>query len=203
MRITAFGLSILFLFSGCGSTPQATLKIAKGPDAAIAADVCAAGALQWVTQQPVWDRGVDGDATTLDPRILIAVLEPGRATWLLAARATLQEAVDLLESMRSDIQPDAEARTHVLAVEVFPDPPPVSQAGCRVIGGGHWKWGGMVHEGEQDLFVMSLLGRSGEPAARVTMDAATAGDLYREIDRTIRVKTPMTLVGVGEEAARR
>ena len=102
MRVGVCVHAILLTLVGCGSSQSASLEVADGPDAAIAADVDPAGALQWITQQPVWDRAAVGiDSATIDPRILIAVLQPSRATWLVAARSTLRETLELLEAMRT------------------------------------------------------------------------------------------------------
>ncbi|MCP4757891.1 MAG: hypothetical protein GY894_04365 [Planctomycetes bacterium] len=204
MRVGVCVHAILLTLVGCGSSQSASLEVADGPDAAIAADVDPAGALQWITQQPVWDRAAVGiDSATIDPRILIAVLQPSRATWLVAARSTLRETLELLEAMRSDTRAAGVAYEHVLVVEISADVAPVNAAGCRVIDGGHWQWGGMVQHDEQNLFLMSLLDASDQPVARVTMDSATAANLYREIDRTARVTPPVVVAGTGEEAVLR
>ncbi|MDP7071165.1 MAG: hypothetical protein QF561_07435 [Phycisphaerales bacterium] len=177
--------------------------LAAGPDGAIAADATSCGPLQWVTQHPVWDRPLIGDGeSTLDPRILVAVLEPGRATWLVAARSTPQATFELLEAMRTDVLQAGPASEHVLTVAFDNDLPAVSDVGCRVIEGGRWNWDGTARRGDQDLLLMSLVNASGHPVARVSMDAATAANLYRSIDRTVRVKTPLIARGLDEEESR-
>jgi hypothetical protein len=172
-----------------------------GPDAAIASPADMQGELVWVVSRPVYDRD-GGGRTTVDPRTLIALESPDRATWLVCARVGADAGLRLSEAMDQTLR--AAPPGHPLHLNLtFADsiPGPVV-SGRRVVDGGHWRWDGLIEREDDAVYTMTLCDAEGDELARVDMDVATARNLYEHLSRVIRAAPARFAGGTNSEQAR-
>ena len=173
----------LCFFAGCG-TPTRPLTMA-GPDAVVAKYAEPSGPLVMVVERPVYDR--TASQSTIDPRTLVAVLQPSQATWLAAARLNAVQGLDLVAAMQASLSDAPLAQDSYLALTVANDLPPVDASGQRVVEGGHWRWVGMTSDNGLVRCQLSLLDGQDRVLARVSMDTVTAATLAADIGLIIRV----------------
>jgi hypothetical protein len=140
-----------------------------------------------VVQRPVYDRGTDG--RTVDPRAVIAVLQPDRATWLAAGRLNAKQALVLVAAMQASLSAASPASEAHLALSLGDPLPAIGASGQRTIDGGHWKWVGLRGEAGHERCQMSLVDADGRVVARLSMDTATAAYLASDLDRIIRTSS--------------
>jgi len=170
------------LLAGCGGSHDG-IRLAAGPDAAIASPADAQGELVWVVSRPVYDRGSSGRAT-VDPRTLIAIESPEQATWLVCARVSTDAGIRLSEAMAQTLQASPPGQSHRLNLTLTDSIPGPVVSGRRVIDGGQWRWDGLSED--DAVYTMSLRDVGGNELARVDMDVATARNLYEHLSRVIR-----------------
>lgn len=177
-----FGLAL----AGCGGS-VAGPELAYGPSATIAVPVDVSGPLVWIVASPIHDKNETG-RVTVDPRTVVAVESPDRATWVCAGRVDAEGGLELVGAMATTLRDAAAAQEHVLQVEVGQPVPRASAPGRADVHEGQWQWQGLVEHNTSPRYAMKLVDQQGWQYAMVEMDAATARDLMRQLDRTIRAK---------------
>ena len=186
IRRLVLAFSLCFL-AGCGSSTSTRPLTMAGPDAVVADDAEPSGPLVMVVKRPIYDRA--GSQSTIDPRTLVAILQPGCATWLAAARLDAAQGLLLVAAMRASLSEAPPAGDSHLALTVSRTLPPADASGQRVVEGGQWQWVGISSVDGLVRCQLSLLDGRGRVLARVSMDTATAAALAADIDRIIRVST--------------
>ena len=180
------------LLAGCGG-PSGDVRLALGPDAVVAASGNTNADLVWIVNRPVYDRVNAADAT-VDPRTLIAIESPSRATWIVSARVDADAGLRLSAAMAESLRMAPAGQAHQLSV-TFGD----AASGHRVIDDGYWQWDGPSETADGGVYTMSLRDAGGEALARVRMDAATARNLHEHLLRTIRAAPARGAGGINME----
>ena len=173
----------LCFLAGCGTSTR-PLTVA-GPDAVMANDAEPSGPLVMVVKRPVFDRAAS--QSTIDPRTLVGVLQPDRATWLAAARLNAVQGLHLVAAMQASLSDAPLAQDSYLALTVADKLPPADASGQRVVDDGQWQWVGMSSVDGLVRCQLSLLDGQGRVLARVSMDTVTATALAVDIDLINRV----------------
>jgi hypothetical protein len=177
------GLALCLVLAGCGG-PTAGTKLAYGPSVTIAVPVDVSGPLVWIVASPIHDKSVTGKVT-IDPRTLVALEAPDRATWVVAGRVDAEGGLVLAEAMASTLR-SAATTDHLLHVEIGQPLPRASSPGRADVQDGRWRWQGLIEGSPNPRYAMELVDQHGKQLALVEMDAATARDLMRRLSRTIR-----------------
>jgi hypothetical protein len=155
----------------------------------------------WVVSRPVYDRGGSG-RTTVDPRTLIALESPDRATWLVCARVSADAGLRLSEAMDQTLRTAPPGQSHRLNLTLADSIPGPVVSGRRVVDGGQWRWDGLMTSEDDAVCTMSLRDAGGDELARVDMDVATARNLYEHLSRVIRAAPARFAGGTNSEQTR-
>tara|TARA_B100002051_G_scaffold215681_1_gene208021 strand:+ start:3204 stop:3821 length:618 start_codon:yes stop_codon:yes gene_type:complete len=196
MRLVGL-MALLVIVAGgvsCSSAPRS--KASTGPDATISllpdsavSDQWPSTALQFVVSRPSYEPGGKG---RFDPRTTLAVLDPDRATWIMAGRMEDQHGLELtnqleelivlksLEGSQANDGPGLEAFIHMQ-----------SQDGqsTSTLAGGQWQILGFDSaRGEETVssIILAIQDGEGRVAATAEMDLPTARDLLLRLSSAIR-----------------
>ena len=144
VALTAALVAILLLpVSGCGSSQSIVER--QGPDATLARLPVDATDATWPSNdlrtmvvRPTFDESPAG-ITSFDGRTTLAILDPERATWVLGARLTDQQGLDLTDQIQQLIVQDSFLEDHAHALEVHLLRQPEDGSTSMDIEGGQWR----------------------------------------------------------------
>ena len=178
---------------GCTTSPSIIER--PGPDASISRlpegssdQIWASSDLRAVIVRPTFDESPAG-VITRDSRTTLAILDPRRATWLMNARLTEQEGLELTARIQQLVIENSllEQRKEgsELSVQLRLQPP-VGESSLP-IPGGKWRvltksissWDHMVHLGIVDAEGETVV-------AEVAMDMVVARDLMHRLAAAVR-----------------
>lgn len=177
-------MCLCLVLAGCSGS-SAGPKMVLGPSATIAVPVDVSGPFVWRVDSPIYDKSGAGKLT-IDPRVLVAVEAPDRATWVVASRVDAAGGLELVEAMTQTLRGASAATEHVLQLTIEQPLPQLSSPGRADLRGGQWRWQGGIERGTMTCYVMNFVDQHGTLRASVVMDAATARDLMLRLSRTIR-----------------
>lgn len=179
LAVCSTGL-LLAALGGCGGGPK-PLVVQPGPDAAVARISQPVGSLVWVVHRGVHDRGAAGEPPSVDPRVLVAVLSPSNATWLVQGRMDTRSALQLAFAMQDDLNAAAPSKAHVMSVQ-FMRVPSGDPDSMEPIPGGQWVWLDSDNRASSSTdLVIALQDAHQQNVCLVHMDAATARTFQRQV----------------------
>ena len=194
------GFLALFLILGmclqmsCSSAPRS--QVSAGPDATVSqlpdsavSDQWPSDSLQFVVSRPSYEPGEKG---RMDPRTTLAVVDPDRATWIMASRMDDRQGLELTGQLEDVIvlrTRDEVASENADRMEALILMRPEEGQSSRILSGGQWEIIESASEAGEDAnstIVLAIRDQNGPVAATVEMDIPTARDLLLRLSSAIR-----------------
>lgn len=187
----ALGFMAVLFSAGCGSAQAIIEK--QGPDATLARMPVDSGNGIWPSEdlraivvRPTFDESPAG-VVTFDGRTTMAILDPDRATWVMGARLTDQQGLNLVDQLQQLIVQDSlsEDDGHHLEAHLLRQPEDGSSS--MAIEGGQWRL--LTSDASTSVGTIRLgivKGQAGELVAETTMDPVAARDLMHRLAAAIR-----------------
>jgi len=183
----------LSLVSGCGSSQSIIER--PGPDASLSRlpqgsvdGMWPSGDLRTVIVRPTFDESPAG-VITRDSRTTLAILDPERATWVLGARLTEQEGLDLTRRLQQLVIEHSllEQRDRASGLVVELRLQPEDGGGLLPVQGGKWHvLTENLDSNEATIRLGVVDGQTGNLVGEAAMDLVIARDLMHRLAAAIR-----------------
>ena len=184
---------LLSLSIAWGCVSSTSVKEQAGPDASVARLPQSSVGENWpssnlraVVVRPTFDERTSG-IITRDSRTTLAILDPERATWVLGARLTDQQGLDLTDRIQQLIVRDSllEDRAHSLEVHLLRQPEDGSTS--MAIQDGQWRLLTTETSASGSIIRIAVVdARTEELVGEAFMDPVTARDLMHRLAAAIR-----------------
>ena len=183
----------LMVVGGCGSSSSAIER--PGPDASLSRlpqgsvdGMWPSGDLRTVIVRPTFDESPAG-VITRDSRTTLAILDPERATWVLGARLTEQEGLDLTQRLQQLMIEhsllEQRERASGLVVELLLQPE--NDGSFLPVQGGKWHVLTENLDSDESTIRLGVVdGQSGRLVGEAAMDLVIARDLMHRLAAAIR-----------------
>lgn len=151
--------------------------------------------LRFVIARPSYDQGT-GSQPSIDPRTTLAVLDPERATWIMAGRMDDTQGLELTDMLQQLVL--METLQHTAPVKDQPMEAtlaiqPEGNASTRTLSGGQWRVR-QVHTATDhrsaSSIVLAIQDDQGRIAGEAEMDLSTARDLILRLSSAVRAPRP-------------
>ncbi|MDG2424247.1 MAG: hypothetical protein P8M22_09735 [Phycisphaerales bacterium] len=197
------GLLVLLAIAmpmSCSSPPQITRQ--AGPDAQVSRlpesaqeDRWPSEKLEFAIARPSYDQGT-GKRPSVDSRTTLAVLDPDRATWIMASRLDDAQGLELTNQLEQlvimstlhGVQPGA---SHPLQAALSLQPE--GKETMRTLPGGQWrilKVNTATDGDHSSSIVLAIQDEQGKVAGEAEIDLPTARDLLIRLSSAIRSPGP-------------
>ena len=189
------------LITGCGGDsrlpvrPGSDANMSRLPDSVQDESRWPSDSLQFMVVRPSRDQSPDGRNPSVDPRLTLAVLDPNRATWVMAARMDDLQGLEFtsglegllsLQSLRSSGSPSVPLKATL-------NRQPTEGKASMVVPGGRWEIGAIkvpTDAAPGSLITLRLVSGQDEVAGEVVMNMAQAEDLLVRVTGAIQAVRP-------------
>ncbi|MCH2132948.1 MAG: hypothetical protein MK116_04270 [Phycisphaerales bacterium] len=181
----------------CSAPPRTPER--AGPDARVSRLPEAANGDRWPSEElrfivarPTYDQSPQGTDKSIDPRTTLAIVDPGRATWVMDARLDDESGLQLTSMLEQlvaldTLEPNATASARPIRVSLKMQPE--GDQDRVIVNGGHWKVRQVrtpTDSTPQAMITLALVDGRGTLAGEASMSLLAARDLLVRLDGGVR-----------------